>query len=69
MYRADADGSMKGSGIDSYWTNYGTFVCPKCNHETLDAEMWVNDWGRASIDCEACEATTDLTPEEPNQND
>ena len=50
-------GSMKGSGIDSFEFDYGTFTCEndECGFENVDAVAYGDDWGAWSVACEKCE--------------
>lgn len=53
------EGSLKGSGVDSYSEDFGTFVCEAedCGHENKNALKYVDDWGEWSVTCENCDTT------------
>jgi hypothetical protein len=66
-------GSMKGSGIDAFEFDYGTFTCGNtdCLHDNFNSIAYGDDWGRWEVTCEECEAVHDTgsTNSEPEEDD
>jgi hypothetical protein len=63
-------GSMKGSGIDAFEFDYGTFSCKECSADNFNAVAYGDDWGRWEVTCEDCEAIHDTgsTSSEPDDD-
>lgn len=48
---------MKGSGIDAFEFEFGSFTCSntECNFENKSSIAYGDDWGNWEVSCEECE--------------